>query len=324
MKMIKRLLLAIFVLLLMGAAFFVVVSKKFTDRYALVAPAGVMIPKGTGLNRTAALLEQNGVVDDARWFMLYARLYGLAGKLKAGEYAFAGEVSLETIAKTLVDGEVIVRSLTIPEGKALAEIKQIVLENPYLSGKITVQLKEGEILPETYHFTRGESRDSILKKARQAMKKELAAAFAGRDENIPIQNEQELLTLASIVEKETGVVSERAKVASVFVNRLNLGMRLQTDPTVIYAVTGGLMNLGRPLYRKDLAYDSPYNTYIYAGLPPAPICSPGREALKAAAHPAKTKYLYFVADGITGGHRFAKTLSEHNANVALYRKQLKK
>ena len=286
MKMIKRLLLAIFVLLLMGAAFFVVVSKKFTDRYALVAPAGVMIPKGTGLNRTAALLEQNGVVDDARWFMLYARLYGLAGRLKAGEYAFAGEVSLETIAKTLVDGEVIVRSLTIPEGKALAEIKQIVLENPYLEGEITVTLKEGEILPETYHFTRGESRDSILKKARQA-----------------------------IVEKETGVVSERAKVASVFVNRLNLGMRLQTDPTVIYAVTGGLMNLGRPLYRKDLAYDSPYNTYIYAGLPPSPICSPGREALKAAAHPAKTKYLYFVADGITGGH---------NANVALYRKQLKK
>ena len=214
----------------------------------------------------------------------------------------------------------IVRSLTIPEGKALVEIKKIVDENPYLSGEITLNLKEGEILPETYHFTRGEPRNSILEKARQAMKKELAAAFAGRDEKLPIKNEQELLTLASIVEKETGVTSERAKVASVFVNRLNLGMKLQTDPTVIYAVTNGEMNLGRPLYKKDLAYDSPYNTYVYEGLPPAPICSPGREALQAAAHPATTKYLYFVADGITGGHRFAKSLKEHNDNVIRYRR----
>lgn len=320
MKMFKRLLLAIFILLLMGAAFFVLVSKKFTDGYAIETPADVMIPKGAGLNQTAALLEKNGVVADARWFVLYARLYGLESRLKAGEYAFSGVVSLATIADKLVDGEVIVRSLTIPEGKALAEIKKIVNENPYLSGEITLKLKEGEILPETYHFTRGEPRDSILKKARQAMKKELAAAFAGREKTLPIKNEQELLTLASIVEKETGVATERAKVASVFVNRLNLGMRLQTDPTVIYAVTNGEMNLGRPLYKKDLTFDSPYNTYVYAGLPPAPICSPGREALRAAAHPDTTKYLYFVADGITGGHRFAKSLSEHNANVALYRK----
>lgn len=324
MKILKRLLLAMFVLLLVGAAFFVVISKKFADGYGLEAPVSVIIPRGTGLNQTAALLEKSGVVSDARWFVLYARLFGLDSRLKAGEYAFSGVVSLETIAHKLVNGDVIVRSLTIPEGKSLAEIKKIVAENPYLSGEITLTLKEGEILPETYHFTRGESKDSILKKARQAMKKELAAAFAGRAKDLPIKNEQELLTLASIVEKETGVVSERAKVASVFVNRLNLGMRLQTDPTVIYAVTAGKMNLGRPLYRKDLQYDSPYNTYIYTGLPPTPICSPGREALRAAAHPDMTKYLYFVADGVTGGHRFAKTLSEHNANVALYRKQLKK
>ncbi|MCM1323745.1 MAG: endolytic transglycosylase MltG [Acetobacter sp.] len=320
MKMLKRLLLAMFFLLLVGAAFFVVITKKFTDSYVLSKRIELIIPKGAGLNQTAVILAKNGVVEDGRWFMLYARVMGLAGRLKAGEYVFEGGVSLETIANKLVSGDVMVRSLTIPEGKALAEIKKIVKENPYLSGEITLALKEGEILPETYHFIRGEARDSILEKARQAMKKELATAFAGRDVRVPLKSEQELLTLASIVEKETGVASERAKVASVFVNRLNLGMRLQTDPTVIYAVTNGQMNLGRPLYRKDLSYDSPYNTYVYAGLPPAPICSPGREAIRAAAHPDTTKYLYFVADGITGGHRFAKTLSEHNANVVLYRK----
>lgn len=324
MKILKRLLLAIFLVLLTGAAFFVLVKRKFADTYNLASRIELIIPKGAGLNQTAALLAKNGVVEDARWFLLYARAYRLANTLKAGEYAFEGEVSLAQIADKLVSGDVIVRSLTIPEGKALVEIKKIVEENPYLSGEITLALKEGEILPETYHFTRGESRDSILKKARQAMKKALAEAFAKRDVTLPLKSEQELLTLASIVEKETGLAAERAKVSSVFVNRLNLGMKLQTDPTVIYAVTDGQMNLGRPLYRKDLNFDSPYNTYVYAGLPPAPICSPGRAAILAAAHPEKTKYLYFVADGVTGGHRFAKSLSEHNANVALYRKKLKK
>lgn len=324
MKILKRLLLAIFTLLLVGVAFFVLITKKFTGSYVLEAPISVMVPKGAGLNQAAALLAREKVVDDARWFVLYARLYGLDSRLKAGEYMFSGEVSLQAIAEKLVNGDVIARSVTVPEGKVLAEIKKIVAENPYLSGEITLELSEGEILPETYHFTRGESRDSILEKARQAMKKELERVFAERDENLPIQSKEELLTLASIVEKETGVASERAKVASVFVNRLRLGMKLQTDPTVIYAVTNGEMNLGRPIYKKDLQYDSPYNTYVYEGLPPAPICSPGREALRAAAHPDETKYLYFVADGVTGGHRFAKSLSEHNGNVALYRKSLKK
>jgi len=193
--------------------------------------------------------------------------------------------------------------------------------NPYLAGDITLDLKEGEILPETYHFTRGEQRNTILEKARQAMKKTLTEAFNGRAENLSIHSEQELLILASIVEKETGITTERPQVASVFVNRLNIGMKLQTDPTVIYAVTNGTMELDRPIYKRDLAYDSPYNTYVYAGLPPTPICSPGKAAIEAAAHPDSTPYLYFVADGETGGHRFAKSLAEHNENVAHYRAQ---
>lgn len=324
MKIVGRFLIAILGLLLLGASLFFVVQKKFSQEYVLDKPVEVLIAKGTGLNQMATLLEKEGVVDDARWFMLYIRLNGLSSQLKAGEYRFEGELSLEQIVQKLVAGDVIVRSLTIPEGKALVEIITLVEDNPYLTGEVTLALEEGEILPETYHFVRGESRNAILARARQAMKKTLAEVYAGREANLPLKDEKELLVLASIVEKETGVSSERAKVASVFVNRLRLGMKLQTDPTVIYAVTDGKMNLGRPLYKSDLSYNSPFNTYVNVGLPPRPICSPGKASLWAVAHPEETKYLYFVADGITGGHRFAKSLSEHNANVVLYRKGLKK
>ena len=299
------------------------IKHKFEQHYIISNKVEFILPKGSGLNQTANILEKNGVVEDARLFVLYARLNKIADRLKAGEYAISGSVSIETVAKMLVDGKVVVRSITIPEGKALVEIVEIVKNNPYLSGEITLKLKEGEVLPETYHFVRGESRDSILNKARQSMKNVLKEAFLSRDKDIPIKSEEEMLILASIVEKETGIASERAKVASVFVNRLNIGMKLQTDPTVIYAVTNGQMNLGRPIYKRDLVYDSPYNTYVYAGLPPSPICSPGKEAIKAVAHPDNTKYLYFVADGVTGGHRFAKTLAEHNNNVILYRRAIK-
>ena len=304
-----------------GTAFFVYAKNKVTKIYSLPETKEVLVEKGSGLNRMAHILAQNGVIDEADWFILYARFSRLENSLKAGEYAFKDNLSYKNILDKLVKGEVIVRSLTIPEGKVLYEIRQIVMDNPYLTGDITLELNEGEILPETYHFTRGEQRDAILEKARQAMKKTLKNAFDGRDENLPIHSEQELLTLASIVEKETGIKTERPQVASVFVNRLRLGMKLQTDPTVIYAVTDGRMDLDHPIYKRDLAYDSPYNTYVYAGLPPAPICSPGRAAIEAAAHPDETPYLYFVADGVTGGHRFSRNLNEHNANVAHYRAQ---
>jgi len=318
-----RLLKWLFVLLLLagitGAALFLYAKKKFTEEYTLESAKEIVIPRGTGLNKTAQILADNGIIDDALWLMLFARVNKVENSFKAGEYAFDGRLSYEKIIEKLVKGDVIARVVTIPEGKALVEIKKIVNDNPYLSGEITLDIKEGEIMPETYHFTRGEQRNAILEKARQAMKKTLAKAFSERDENLPLKSEHDLLVLASIVEKETGIADERGKVASVFVNRLRLGMKLQTDPTVIYAVTNGMMDLGRPLYKRDLSYDSPYNTYVYEGLPPTPICSPGKAAIEAAAHPENTPYLYFVADGVTGGHRFAQTLNEHNANVAHYR-----
>ena len=181
-------------------------------------------------------------------------------------------------------------------------------------------LKEGEFLPETYTFSRGEERQKIAAQGKLAMQKVLQQAWDGRDADLPLKNKEELLILASIVEKETGVPEERPQVASVFVNRLKKGMLLQTDPTVIYAVTKGEYDLGRPLLRRDLEVDSPYNTYKYAGLPPTPICSPGAASIMAAAHPDKTPYLYFVASG-TGGHNFARTLNEHNANVKKWRQK---
>ena len=307
------------VAVLIGGAFFMYAQKEYNKIYALDTAKEVMIERGSGLNRTATILVNEGVIKNPYWFILFARVKGVENSLKAGEYGFSGDVSYSSVLDKLAQGDVIVRSVTIPEGKALVEIKQIVAANPYLTGEIKGNYQEGEILPETYYFTRGEQRDVILEKARQAMKKELQKAYDGRSDNLPLKSPEELLILASIVEKETGLVDERAKVASVFVNRLRLGMKLQTDPTVIYAVTSGKMDLGRPLYKRDLTYDSPYNTYVYEGLPPKPICSPGKAALYAAAHPDVTSYLYFVADGQTGGHRFGKSLSEHNANVAHYR-----
>ena len=324
MKMLRGLLITLLLLMLSGAFAVLWLNEQFNLPHKISAAAEVQIPRGAGLKKTVALLAERKVIAQERLFELYMRVYGLAGRIKAGEYAFSGEVSIAEAARVVTGGEVIVRSVTIPEGRSLAQIKQILNENPYLSGEITVALKEGDVLPETYHFSRGESRNSILLKAKQAMRTALAEAFAGKDEALPLQSAEELLILASIVEKETGLASERGKVASVFANRLRLGMKLQTDPTVIYALTKGEKPLGRPLYRRDLQVDSPYNTYLYAGLPPAPICSPGREAIRAAARPDKTKYLYFVADGISGGHRFAKSLAEHNKNVALYRKQIRR
>lgn len=320
MRIFRWLLITVLLLLLSGAFVVLWGQEQFNKPHVVTPATEVIIPKGAGLREIADILVENGVVRDKSWFVLYARIYRLSGLLKAGEYGFEGDVSIADAAEKLVKGEVIVRAVTIPEGKTLVEIKQILLGNPYLSGEITIALNEGDVLPETYYFSRGESRNSVLERAKEAMKRELKAAFTGRDDKLPLKTEKELLILASIIEKETGVPQERAKVSSVFVNRLNLGMKLQTDPTVIYAVTNGEMNLGRPLYKKDLAYDSPYNTYVYAGLPPQPICSPGKEALYAAAHPDTTTYLYFVADGITGGHWFAKSLKEHNDNVIRYRR----
>ena len=199
---------------------------------------------------------------------------------------------------------------------------KIINNEDLLSGEITEVVREGELLPETYLFVRGEPKNNIIIRAKSAMKEFAAKEWLIKDATVPVKNINQLIILASIIEKETALDNERGLVASVFVNRLLKGMKLQTDPTVIYALTNGEKELGRPLFRKDLKIDSPYNTYKYYGLPPTPICNPGKASIAAAANPEYSNYLYFVADG-NGGHNFATSLKEHNSNVAEWKRSKK-
>ncbi len=291
--------------------------KTLTAKPEIGEPVVFVINKGDGLDKIAQTLYENRIITHKWQFALYARAVRLYPKVKAGEYEIANGVSLLQLSDILASGKLYHRRITIPEGLTSAEIAQLLDENEFLTGGYD-DFAEGEILPETYTFSRGDTRANIVRKAKQAMEQVLEQAWNERDDGLPLKSKEELLILASIVEKETGINSERGQVASVFVNRLKNGMLLQTDPTVIYAITLGKTPLNRPLYRKDLRIDSPYNTYKYAGLPPKPICNPGKEAIWAVAHPDKTPYFYFVASG-TGGHNFATSLKEHNNNVRKWR-----
>ena len=274
----------------------------------------VIIPKGSGSSTVSQYLKDAGVIDKAWLFKLATKVFDREKSLKAGEYAFSGEVSIYDVMNKIASGDILYHRLTLPEGLTTVQFLQLIDTNPFLGGEITLMPKEGELLPETYSFVRGDPKDNIIKQAKEAMERTLEAAWQNRDETLPLKDKRELLILASIIEKETGIDSERTLASSVFVNRLRKGMKLQTDPTVIYALTQGKRELGRSLTRKDLEVENPYNTYKYYGLPPAPICNPGKASIEAAAHPEISSYLYFVASG-KGGHNFAVTLDEHNANV---------
>lgn len=312
----KKLLLLI---LLIGVA-----ATVFLYDYAINQPLKIsedtlfLVNKGDSLNKIAQSLQDKKLVNDKYIFILFSKINRIYPQIKAGEYLFNGEFSIKQTAEKLSSGKVYLRKVTFPEGLTSTEIAKILHKENFLSKDEFAAPAEGSILPETYAYMRGDSPEKIIKQAQKAMQNVLEQAWQERDQNLPLQSKEELLILASIVEKETGVGMERAQVASVFVNRLRLGMLLQTDPTVIYALTNGKEDLNRPLTRKDLSIDSPYNTYKYAGLPPTPICNPGKDAIYAAAHPSETPYLYFVASG-NGGHNFAATLSEHNENVRKWR-----
>lgn len=285
----------------------------------LKSSTSLIVPKGAGVQEIANLLRDKGVIDNPHLFVLGARYTEMARRMRAGEFAFAPNISMKATAEHLVSGELVKRRLTIPEGLLTREIVSIVQDADGLAGYVEAPGIDGIFLPETYFFSYGDSRESVLTRMKSAMDEALAKAWAARNSRIAIKSARQALILASIIEKETGVAAERARVSSVFHNRLRRGMRLQSDPTVAYAVTGGGVSLGRPLTRADLEADSPFNTYRSKGLPPGPIANPGRAALMAAVTPLDTKEYYFVADG-KGGHVFAKTLREHNRNVARWRR----
>ncbi len=277
----------------------------------------IYIPRGLGSDAIGQQLMDEGFIEKPWLLMAAQQLRRDPRALRAGEYEIAAGASLSAILEQLRAGRTVVRRLTLPEGLTSSQILDLIRAADGLEGPMAETLPEGSLLPETYHYQKGDRRAEMVKRLQAAMQSTLADAWANRNLSVPLRTPEELLVLASMVEKETGVAAERERVAGVFINRLRKGMRLQSDPTVLYGVVGGA-GATRSLTRADLDTDTPWNTYTRAGLPASPITNPGRAALMAAAKPLATEDLYFVADG-TGGHAFAKTLDEHNRNVAKWR-----
>jgi len=279
----------------------------------------VNIPSRAGMTDIADILQREGVIDNNRWafigsvFALKAR-----SELKPGEYAFQKNASLRDVIGIMVEGKVVQHAVTIPEGLTSEQIVARLSDNDIFAGAVKEMPREGTLLPETYKFPRGATRDQVIQRMQQTQKRVLAEIWERRNPDIPIKTPDQLVTLASIVEKETGKADERSRVAAVFVNRLRQRIKLQSDPTIIYGLVGGKGTLGRPIKRSEIQQPSPYNTYVVDGLPPGPIANPGRASLEAAANPARTRDLFFVADG-TGGHAFTETYDQHQKNVAKLR-----
>ncbi len=278
----------------------------------------VVIKNGTGLSGVAETLADAGVLMRPDLFRIGVRVSGQTSALKAGEYAIPSRASMRDIMNILIAGHSIQHKLTVAEGLTSKMAYDLVVTDDVLVGEAGAVPPEGTLLPETYLFTRGTTRAGLIAEMEKAQQELLDRLWAKRAANLPIKSKAEALVLASIVEKETGIPAERPHIASVFVNRLRLGMKLQSDPTIIYGITEGYP-LGRRIKQSEIARATPYNTYVIAGLPPRPICNPGRDAIAAVLNPLETKDLFFVADG-TGGHVFAATIAEQTKNVAKWRK----
>lgn len=300
--------------LLVGGAFYV--AQMWGGRGPLPRATSVEIAQGTSLSAASQKLEKAGAIRSADTFRLLARVFGSDAPIRAGEYRLPAHISQADILKVLQGTKTVQRFVTIPEGWPAVMVKDALDKEPGLTGTIDVP-EEGSLLPDSYAFQRGESRAVVLQRMQSAMRRYLADAWAERAPGLVVTTPEEALTLAAIVEKETGKPSERAMVAAVYSNRLKRGMMLQADPTIIYPITRG-RPLGRRILLSEVRAVNAYNTYAMVGLPKGPICNPGRASIDAVLHPADSNALYFVADG-TGGHVFADTLQQHNANVQKWR-----
>ena len=279
----------------------------------------VNIPARAGKRDIADVLQREGVIDVNPWLFIGGVFAMKASSdLKPGEYSFQKNASLRDVIATIVEGKVVQHSVTIAEGLTSEQIVARLSDNDIFSGSVREIPREGTLLPETYKFPRGTTRDQVIQRMQAAQKRVIAEIWERRSPDVPLKSPEQLVTLASIVEKETGKPDERSRVAAVFVNRLKQKIKLQSDPTIIYGLVGGKGTLGRPIRRSEITQPSPYNTYVIEGLPPGPISNPGRASLEAAANPARTRDLFFVADG-TGGHAFTETYDQHAKNVAKLR-----
>lgn len=313
-------------LVIMGAlgTLVMLVSHQFESPGPLDVTRTFAIPKGEGRVETAARLERDGIIS-SRWSFVAGHImqgYTSSRKnndLKAGEYEIKKGASMRQVLETLLEGKSVLAKITIPEGLTSQQIVERLTADPSLSGEITQIPAEGSMLPDTYRFSKGMSRQELIERMQAEQQRALAQAWEKRSKDVPLSSPEQAVILASIVEKETGRADERERVAAVFVNRMRRGMRLQSDPTIVYGIAGGQGSLGRPITRSDIDTKTAYNTYTIDGLPPGPICNPGRSAIEATLNPAKSSDLYFVADG-SGGHAFSETLKEHNAAVQNWRK----
>lgn len=306
------------VAILLGGGALWVGKARYDAPGPLAQDTAVVIPGESGLMDIADLLVAKGVIEDKWVFVAAALGTRSSGRLKAGEYEFDKAASPRQVLATLVSGKVLEYNVTIPEGLTSDQIVERLAEVAELSGAVRQVPREGSLMPDTYKVTRGTSREDMLRRMARTQQVTLQEIWEKRDPSLPLKSPEELVILASIVEKETGQADERPQVAAVFVNRLNKKMKLQSDPTIIYGLVRGKGRLDRPITRSDITTPTPFNTYAIPGLPPGPIGNPGRASLEATANPAKTKDIYFVADG-TGGHAFAESLDQHNKNVNRWR-----
>jgi UPF0755 protein len=316
----RRLLIAVLVLVLLAAGAFL------AEQFIFFAPGPeaargrstvVWIKPGEGSATIAQQLQSEGVVRNGQLFRLGVRLRGQLAALKAGEYAIPSGASMADVMGILIEGKSIRHRITAAEGLTSQMIYDIVAKNPVLTGAAGAVPAEGSLLPETYLFIRGNTRPQILARMERAQQRLIAKLWPARTPDLPFKSPEDAITLASIVEKETAIPEERRHIAAVFINRLKQGSKLQSDPTVIYGITKGYP-LGRGIRESELAAATPYNTYVIAGLPPTPICNPGKASIAAVLQPESSTDLYFVANG-TGGHVFTSSLAEHQKNVARWR-----
>lgn len=305
------------------SALFVMIALAMVYTYSapgpLDQPKTVYIEKGTGFRAITKQLEKENIVYHQSLILVPSILLGKQATFKPGEYAFDTGISPATVIEMLSEGKIVVHKLTIPEGLSVREIVTLIDKAPFLTGEITEIPKEGSLLPETYHYARGDDKNTLISRMQQAMQDEQNKMWENRKPGLPLNSMEEVVILASIVEKEARIEKERPRIAAAYINRLKRGMRLQADPTTIYAIEleqGTPLN--RPLVLSDLKRDLPHNTYMRDGLPPTPISNPGKASIEAVLHPSDHKDIFFVTKG-DGSHYFAETYAQHKANIEKFR-----